>query len=149
VLVDDTTPAWSLALDDLKVDQEVVQNVTISSRDVEIFGDLVGDHAAVHFDPQHAHAMGYAGPIVHGLLLASRFSRLMGMYLPGPRSVIQGLQLKFVHAVPVGKPITFRNRVKSISPAVGAVILDLSALIDDAVSVSAVGTCVFPPPKVE
>ena len=73
----------------------------------------------------------------------------MGMFLPGPRSVIQGLQLKFVQAVPVGTPITVRNRIKSISPAVGAVILDLSASIDDAIAVSAVGTCVFPPLKVE
>ncbi len=144
MLIDDTTHAWNFAFADLTVGQTVEQIVAFSQRDVKAFGDLVGDHAAVHFDPQHAQSMGYSGPIVHGLLISSRFSRLMGMFLPGPQSVIQGLQLKFTRSVPVGVPVIFRARIKSCSPAVRAVILEMSAAIDGSIAVSAVGTCTFP-----
>ncbi len=147
MLIEDTTPAWNYGFDDLAVGLTVEQVVTFSQCDVELFGELVGDRAAVHFDALHARSMGYSAPIVHGLLISSRFSRLMGMFLPGPLSVIQGLKLSFTQPVSVGVPVNFRVRVKSCSPAVRAVILEMSAEVNGSTAVSAIGTCTFPTQK--
>lgn len=131
MIVDDDTPVIEHGIEDLSVDQFVKQTVVFTEPDVEAFGNLSADFAAAHFDTEHAQAMGYPGKIVHGLLVASRFSRLMGMYLPGPKSVIQKCQFNFINAVPIGKPLVYTVSIKGISPAVGAVILKLSAQFDE------------------
>ena len=92
--------------------------------------------------------MGYPDRIVHGLLVTSRFSRLMGMYLPGPRSVIQKCQFNFIEAVPIGKPVVYTVLIKGTSPAVGAVVLKLSARFEkgnntDGDVISGDAVCVF------
>jgi 3-hydroxybutyryl-CoA dehydratase len=131
-------------LDELEVGNEVSITVHFLPELVSAFGDLVQDRAPVHFDEAFARDRGMTGPIVHGLLVSSFFSGLLGTRLPGPNSVIQSLSLKFLKPVPVGATVDMSVRVKSISPAVGLVVLELQAVMKGSIMVSGVCQCIFP-----
>ena len=149
MIVEDNTPATGYGIADLRPGLSVRQAVTFTKANVEAFGALSADYAACHFDSAHARSMGFQDRIVHGLLVSSRFSRLMGMYLPGPRSVIQTLQINFVRPVLVGQPLLYEARVETVSLAASAVVLKLSVESDvggDAEQplVTARAVCVIP-----
>jgi len=133
-----------LNLDDISVGQSARREFTFSKDVVTRFGDLVDDHAPVHFDAGFAESQGFDGTIVHGYLLASLFSGLLGERLPGPNTVINALSLKYHQPVPVGETVTFEATVDQISPAVGAVLLKLTAAKSDGeIAVSGRTTCSF------
>ena len=116
-----------LNLDDISVGQSARHEFTFSKDVVTRFGDLVDDHAPVHFDAVFAESQGFDGTIVHGYLLASLFSGLLGERLPGPNTVINALSLKYHQPVPVG-----------------AVLLKLTAAKSDGeIAVSGRTTCSF------
>lgn len=120
----------------------VEQTITFTVADVEAFARLSGDRAAVHFDEAFAISRGVSGCIVHGLLIGSRFSRLMGMFLPGERSLIQSVSLQYKRPVPVGATVTFAIEVERIIEAVGAIVLKLSATVAGTVCAEGRAQCV-------
>jgi 3-hydroxybutyryl-CoA dehydratase len=147
MIVTDDTPAQALAIDAAAF---VRQEVTFAAGDVDMFAALSHDRASLHFDDGYAIARGYPGRIVHGLLIGARFSRLMGMFLPGEDSVIQSLNLQFRRPVSVGTRVTLSVEVEKIVEAVGAVVLKLSATADGVVLVEGRAQCVlcWPPADV-
>ena len=144
VTVTDETPPFDSALERLQAGQSVMQSVTFDRETVERFARLSGDGARVHNDADFAADMGFEGPIVHGLLVGARFSRLLGMYLPGERSVIQTLQLNYRRPVPIGATVRYRVEVGRVAASVGAVILNLSVSDGDGSLVTGKSQCVFP-----
>lgn len=123
--LDDHSSAVPRTLESLAVGEFVEQLVVFRSDDIEAFGKLIGDHAPAHFDDGWARSLGFDGRIVHGLLQSSRFSRLMGMHLPGPTSVIQTLTVDFLKPVYLDQPLVFRVTVATVSPAVRTIGLSL------------------------
>jgi 3-hydroxybutyryl-CoA dehydratase len=135
----------SYAFTDLAEGDSIVSQVSFTSEGLESFIALSGDRAAAHVDPAHAQAMGFRGRIVHGLYTALPFSRLLGMYLPGPHCVIQSLDLKFKKEVYADETLTYRVAIERLVPAVRAVRLALSATRGDGeVACAGVAQCVFP-----
>jgi 3-hydroxybutyryl-CoA dehydratase len=107
--------------------QSVVRTVTIDAGMVQAFADLTGDRAPVHLDSVHARALGYSGPIAHGMLVASMYSRLLGQELPGPNTVILKLALDMVKPVDIGETLDYKVAVARTVESMRAVSLDLSA----------------------
>lgn len=143
-IVTDSDAVAGVTLENLKVGMAVVQSVQFSEQMVRSYAALVADVAPVHTDGDYAASMGFDRPIAHGLLLASRFSRLMGMYLPGPSTVIQSVRLNFIRPVFCDELVEYSARVMSISVAVKAVVLGLSAKkADGSDAVSGQGQCVY------
>jgi 3-hydroxybutyryl-CoA dehydratase len=140
MIVTDGTPARALPVD---AGAAVTQEVTFTNADLETFAALSGDRASLHFDDSFATARGYEGRIVHGLLIGARFSRLMGMFLPGENSIIQSLSLQYRRPVLVGMPITVSVEVDRFVESVGAVMLKLSATANGLVIVEGKAQCVF------
>lgn len=138
--VTDDTPARALSVDAGAVVRQVV---TFAAADVEQFASLSHDRASLHFDDAYAVARGYPGRIVHGLMIGARFSRLMGMYLPGENSVIQSLNLQYRRPLPVGAQAMLSVEVERVVEAVGAVILKLSAVADGVIIVEGRAQCVL------
>jgi acyl dehydratase len=113
---------------------------------LDAFMRVSKDYAPAHCDTAHARTLGFREPIVHGFCTSLPFSRLMGMYLPGPSTVIQSLEFRFKKEVYVGDRITYRVAVSRLSAAVGAVRLLLSVKRDDGeVVLEGTAQCVFPP----
>ena len=67
-----------------------------SPDDLRLFERLSGDHNPVHIDAGFARARGFNAPLIHGLLLASQVSRLIGQELPDTHAVLTALSLTFV-----------------------------------------------------
>jgi 3-hydroxybutyryl-CoA dehydratase len=144
MIVTDDTPAHALPIDASAV---VQQDVTFAVAAVDAFRQLSGDRASMHFDDGYAAGRGFPGRIVHGLLVGARFSRLMGMFLPGESSVIQSLTLQFRRPVLVGARLTMVVEVERIVEAVDAVVLKLSATTGGMLVVEGRAQCVLCRPR--
>ena len=107
------------------VDQEHHIVVRVTSDDVRQFSNLSGDRAPLHIDHQFATAHGFEGPLVHGALLASYVSQLVGMFLPGPLSVLERIDLGF--RLPCFAPceLHLSAKVRQVSEAVASVVMDV------------------------
>lgn len=140
MIVTDGTLAQALPL---SADAVVEQDVTFTAADLDAFARLSGDRAAVHFDQAFATSRGFSGRIVHGLLIGSRFSRLMGMFLPGEESIIQSLTLQYRRPITIDTPVRFRIELDRFVESVGAVVLKLSASSDGEVAAEGRAQCVL------
>ena len=77
-----------------------------TKEDVLLFAQISGDHNPVHLDEAYAQTTQFGACIVHGLLVASLFSYLLGCELPGPGAIYLGQSLAFKGAVYVGEEVT-------------------------------------------
>ncbi|MEX0861720.1 MaoC family dehydratase [Nitrosopumilus sp.] len=59
------------------------------------FADLSGDYNPLHMSNEYAEKTQFKKPVCHGMLLASFFSRLVGMYIPGKNSLYFSQTLNF------------------------------------------------------
>lgn len=70
-------------------------NRKISKQDVMDFAKLSGDFNPLHVDAEFGKKSQFKGNIVHGMLLSSLFSTLVGMHCPGEKSLYMSQTLKF------------------------------------------------------
>jgi len=88
----------------------------ITSEDLKVFGDLVGDHNPVHFNAGDDNV----GTVVHGTLLLGLVSGLMATSLPGPGTVLTNMTSKFVKPCPCPTTVEVKvvlGRVRKITKA--------------------------------
>lgn len=70
------------------------------------FATWSGDWNPLHTDPEFARRSRFGRPVLHGAYSAGLVSRLAGMFLPGERCLLHGMQLRFV--APVLPPASLR-----------------------------------------
>lgn len=104
--------AKDLCFDDIAVGDKASFQYTLSNRDIDKFANLSGDFNPLHVDDEYASSTPFGRRIVHGMFLASLFSRLVGMYLPGRRCLYLAQSLDFVHPVFAGDRIEVQGEVK-------------------------------------
>ena len=71
------------------------RQVEVSDKEVYEFARLSGDESPIHVDSGAARLEGFAGGVVHGMLLGSYVSASIGMDLPGPGGVLKSMNLDF------------------------------------------------------
>ena len=86
---------------------------------MDAFLNLTGDCSPIHVDEEYAKGRGYPGRVVYGMLGASFFSTLAGVYLPGEHCLLHGVECKFARPVFVGDTLTVSGTVTHVSEAVG------------------------------
>ena len=101
---------------------------TFTADDVAAFGKLVGDNNPIHFNDEAAKAAGFKGRIVHGMLVSSIFSEMMGMNLPGKHTIYMSQTLKFTAPVYIGDEINFAVTIKTVDPSKGDIVMETLAL---------------------
>ena len=69
--------------EDVLINDVFTFNHTFSRRDIDAFSKLSGDRNLLHLDGDFALRKGFKSEVVFGMLSASLFSRLIGMYCPG------------------------------------------------------------------
>jgi NAD(P)-dependent dehydrogenase (short-subunit alcohol dehydrogenase family)/acyl dehydratase len=82
--------------------------VPVLEKDVAAFAQLSADWNPLHTDAAYAHRTEFGRPIAHGALLVGFVSRVLGMYLPGQRSLILSMKVRFP------KPLFYPANVKVI-----------------------------------
>ena len=76
------------------------------------FNAVTGDTNPLHNDEDYAKSKGHPGRVVYGMLTASLLSTLAGVYLPGKRSLIQEVKIKFAKPVYVGDRLNVEGIVE-------------------------------------
>ena len=84
-----------LKYDDVFIGQQESFTINITESMVEKFSNLSGDLNPLHMDNQFAESSSFKKRIVHGMLLASFFSQLIGMKLPGKNALYFSQTLNF------------------------------------------------------
>ena len=92
--------------------------VTVTEEMMQAFERLTGDCSPIHVDENYAKARGYGGRVVYGMLGASFFSTLAGVYLPGEHCLLHGVECKFARPVFIGDTLTVTGTVVNVSEAV-------------------------------
>ena len=84
-----------LKYDDIFIGQQESFSINITESMVEKFSNLSGDLNPLHMDNEFAESSSFKKRIVHGMLLASFFSQLIGMKLPGKNALYFSQTLNF------------------------------------------------------
>ena len=81
-------------------------DITITQSMVNDFAKLSGDFNPLHVDDEYAKSTKFQNKVVHGMLLASFLSQMVGMYLPGKYALYTSQSLEFKNPCFVGDEIT-------------------------------------------
>ena len=108
---------------DLSIGQKAEFTEVISESMVEEFAKLSGDYNPHHMDESYAKRTRIKKRICHGMLLASLFSRLTGMYLPGKRSLYFSQSLNFISPAFIDDNVTVEGEVVKISRSTGIITI--------------------------
>ncbi len=90
----------------LKIGQKTQIVKAFTPSEVNAFAESCVDGNPVHTDPEYAARTSFEKPIVHGMLVASLFSGLLGSELPGRGTIYLGQDLKFRKPNFVGEELT-------------------------------------------
>lgn len=112
--MDDLPPMLRHAFADLSVGMQAEFTRRISSEDLEMFRRFSGDDNPLHCDAGYARERGFPDRVVYGMLTASYFSTLVGMYLPGENALFHGLQVDFVKPVFPGDTLSVHGKVVAV-----------------------------------
>ena len=63
---------------------------------MQAFTELSKDYNPIHSDFNFAKSKGFDAPLIHGLLLSSQMSRLIGQELPDQNAILTGIQMDFM-----------------------------------------------------
>lgn len=86
----------------------------ITEEMVRDFARLSGDHNPVHMDKDFCRQHELGQRMVHGMLMLSLVSTMIGMYLPGPGSVWLSQSFDFIHPARIGDELTVTGRILDI-----------------------------------
>ena len=107
----------------LSIGQKVKFTEVISESMIEEFAKLSGDYNSHHMDESYARKTRFKKRICHGMLLASLFSRLIGMHLPGKHSLYFSQSLNFLYPAFIDDKVTVEGEVVKISRSTGIITL--------------------------
>jgi 3-oxoacyl-[acyl-carrier protein] reductase len=116
--------AADLGFDDVSIGQVFQVERSFSAQDVFAFAAVSGDHSPLHVDPTYAAGTEFGGCVVHGVLLASLFSQLVGMQVPGKHALYLGQDLTFRRPVLVGETVRAIAKVTGKSEATRTLVLN-------------------------
>jgi acyl dehydratase len=114
--------------------------------DVLGFAAVSGDRNPAHMDESYAQTTIFKTRIVHGMLVGSLFSALLGTELPGLGSIYTNQTLKFTKPVYLNDEITATVTVRELILEKNRVILDTTA-VNQKGEVVIVGEATIMPPK--
>jgi len=83
----------------LKTGDIYSKEFSISNEDIRIFSEITGDKNPIHLNVNYAKKSGFMGPIAHGLLTSSIFSRILGNEFPGQGTIYLKQELNFCSVV--------------------------------------------------
>ncbi len=85
--------------------------VQIYESTINEFAKISGDYNPLHMDKKYAGKTKFGKRVCHGMLLASFFSRLVGMHMPGKNALYFSQTLNFQTPCFVGDKVTIEGEV--------------------------------------
>jgi len=90
----------------LKVGNRASLSKVFTEEDVIQFANISTDTNPIHLDKNFAAGSVFGQRVVHGMLIASLFSALVGVKLPGEGTIYLGQSLNFKAPVFIGEQVT-------------------------------------------
>lgn len=109
----------SYRLRDLVLGMKDHFEVEVTAGMIAKFLDITGDSNPLHTDAEFARAAGYQGPVAYGMLTASFYSTLVGVYLPGRYVLLHGIDAFFVAPVFAGDTLTVHGEISAVHLELG------------------------------
>jgi len=106
-----------LTFDQITIGQTAEFEQVISDEDMAAFASLTGNLNPLHTDEAYAAGTQFGGIIVYGMLAASYFSTLLGMYLPGKRALCLSQSFDYRKPIRPGEKVIVKGTVTHRSPA--------------------------------
>lgn len=106
---------------DIELGQKEEFELGITEKMLKTFAELSGDFNPLHIDEEYAKETDFKGRVVHGMLLSSFFSKLIGMCLPGKYALYLSQSLRFRSPARVGMKIIVRGIVEQIVPSLNTI----------------------------
>jgi acyl dehydratase len=118
-----TEAARDLHYADIAVNDTFSLRRSFSLTDGQTFASLSGDFNPLHLDATFGQASKFGKNIVHGMLVSSLFSGLIGMHLPGKKSLWVSQSLNFRSPIFWGDTVEARCTVTAKADGVSLITL--------------------------
>ena len=102
-------------LAEMSVGMEASFTAAVTEEKVRKFLEISGDTNPLHMDDGYAQAKGHPSRVVYGMLTASLYSTLAGVYLPGEHCFLWEVDAKFTAPVYIGDELTVTGRVTEVN----------------------------------
>ena len=112
------------SFDEIELGMQKSFKVDISKNMLDVFGRDTGDYNPLHMSEEYASSTSFKKRVCSGMFLASFFSRLVGMYLPGKHALHISQSLNFVNPCFIGETITVEGKVIDKSSATKIIKLE-------------------------
>ena len=97
--------------DSIQIGDNATLSHTITEADVETYARLTGDNNPLHLDSEYAGNTKFGRRVVHGMLVASFISTMVGTVFPGEGALYLGQEVKFRKPVFIDDIIQVRAEV--------------------------------------
>ena len=114
------------SFNDIFIGQKESFMIKITESMVEKFGNLSGDLNPLHMDTKFAESSSFKKRIVHGMFLATFFSQLVGMHLPGKNALYFSQTLNFRSPCYIGDEIEIIGEVTEKSDSTKIITVSTS-----------------------
>lgn len=94
-----------------------------SVEDIDSFVEVSGDCSPLHVDGPFAESRGFSGRVVHGALVSSLASRMVGVHLPGRNALLQSMSMRYHAPVYPGEQLHVKGVVDQLSESTGTVVV--------------------------
>jgi RimJ/RimL family protein N-acetyltransferase/acyl dehydratase len=101
-------------IDEFEPGQRASFTKTFTDADVQRFVDITADVNPLHVDDAFASRTRFGGRVLHGMLTASLFSTMVGMFIPGTGAVYRAQTLAFLRPVYVGETVTAHFVIRTV-----------------------------------
>ena len=92
--------------------QQFVADIT--QEKLNAFTFLSGDINPLHTNEEHAKKCVHPGVVVYGMMTASLYSTLVGVYLPGKNALLQDIETRFSRPVFIGDILSIEGEVVEV-----------------------------------
>ncbi len=111
----------------MAVGQEASLSRVIEVADVDAFAKLSGDFNPLHMEDGFARQTSFQRRVVHGMLVGSYVSTLIGMHLPGPGALWAEQRFQWRAPVFIGDTVNMRMRIVHKSEGTRTIAVEVTA----------------------
>ncbi len=122
-----------LTFEDIKISDSITFERSFTDADVALFAKLSGDMNPLHLDDMYALTTKFKKRLVHGMLVGSLCSQLVGMYLPGKRCLYLKQSLEFKNPVFISDSVKVVGTVVSKSESTKIIEVAISMNVGDTI----------------
>jgi acyl dehydratase len=120
------TPAADISFEELVEGMRAERRYVITDACRRALTDVFGDVSPIHVDPTYARRAGFEECVMHGAILNGFASHFVGIVLPGRRSLLLSLDMRYLAPSHLGDEIAVTGTVTQHVDSQRVVVLDVS-----------------------